>query len=57
MARRGDVAAIAVQPIQARVAHHEEHIQIGGGDEEPPSHEHLGEQDARGEDVSAVIDR
>jgi hypothetical protein len=54
--RDGDVPAVSVEPIEARIAHHEQHVEVVGRGEQAPPHQHLRQHDADGEQVGAPVD-
>ena len=50
------ILGVFVQPIEAPVAHHQQHVEIVGGGEQPPAHDHLGQHDADGEQIAAGVE-
>ena len=52
-----DVAAELIEPRQLGVAHHQEHVELGGGGEQPPTAQHLGQHHADREQIAAGVDR
>ena len=54
---RRDVVAVLVETLDARVAHHEQHVQLVRCREEPPAHERLCQHDADGKQVRAPVER
>ncbi len=55
--RRRQITRIAIQPIEVRVAHHQQHVEIVRRREQTPPHEHLGQHDADGEQIAARVHR
>ena len=45
------MGAVALEPTEVDVAHHEQHVELVGRREQPPSHEHLGQHHADREQV------
>ena len=54
--RRRQIAAELVEPIGARVAHHQQHVEIRRRRVEPPAHQHLGQHDADREQIAAPVE-
>jgi hypothetical protein len=53
--RGREITGVFAQPLQAPVANHQQDVQVVGGGEQPPSHQHLGEDDAHREQIAARV--
>jgi hypothetical protein len=51
-----EVGAVLLEPRQLGVAHHQQHVELVGGGEQPAPGQHLGEDDADREQVGALIE-
>ena len=52
----GRSLGVLVEPIEAPVAHHQQHVEIVGGGEQAPAHDHLGQHDADREQIAAAVE-